>query len=101
MKARDGDRGQPRRGHTKSEYQRAAAATTRAAADAARWFPGARLVRPAFCGKVAYPDHTSAQYALTCITLGGEQRDKTPVRTYLCPACGFWHLTSMAAQPST
>lgn len=96
-----GGQEQRRHGHTKSEYQRAAAADARAAADAARRFPGARLVRPASCGKIAYPDYASAQYSLTCIALSGEQRDKTPVRAYRCPACGFWHLTSTVTRPHT
>ena len=91
------NRAQRLRPQTKSEYRRAAAACAQTAADTVRRFPGARLVRPMYCGKVAYPAQASAQYALTHIVLIGEQRDKTPVRTYHCPTCGFWHLTSRAA----
>jgi len=95
------DRGQRPRPQTKSEYRRAAAACAQTATDTVRRFPGARLVRPMYCGKVAYPDQASARYALTGIALIGEQRDKTPVRTYRCPTCGFWHLTSRAAPSNT
>lgn len=43
------------------------------------------------CGKVRYPRRHRAEMALHGIRLRFESG---PVRTYACPRCNGWHLTS-------
>lgn len=56
---------------------------------------------PHYCqlnGKRRYRTHTIALLALVEVTFDlaglGEGREKKPVRTYQCPTCKAWHLTS-------
>lgn len=44
-------------------------------------------------GKVSYRDEHSANRAIQQITHISD-RDKVPGRSYLCPFCKHWHLTS-------
>lgn len=54
------------------------------------------------CGKVSYPDRTTARKALLTISrdtarlLSQYQRTgKYPTRAYRCPDCALWHLTAL------
>jgi len=46
------------------------------------------------CGKVGWESKTDAEISIMRIE-HHSTRDKKPVRAYLCPDCGYWHLTSM------
>ena len=47
--------------------------------------------------KVRYPSSGMAEWALQMIRRRGARRTKKPTRTYLCPHCKGWHLTSEPA----
>ena len=50
------------------------------------------------CGKRAYRDGIAAKLALAEIAHKDRpSRDKTEKRTYRCPDCRNWHLTSRGA----
>ena len=51
-------------------------------------------LRPRSCGKHWHGDRISADLALAQIRARGPALAKEPVRSYLCPGCGGWHLTS-------
>lgn len=44
-------------------------------------------------GKVSYRDEHSANRAIQTLT-NTSDRDKVPGRSYKCPWCAHWHLTS-------
>ena len=46
------------------------------------------------CVKRRYRDEATAELALARIREAGDAREKTPQRTYRCPRCRGWHLTS-------
>ncbi|MDN5914616.1 MAG: hypothetical protein L0I76_05830 [Pseudonocardia sp.] len=46
------------------------------------------------CGKRRYEDRIAADLSLALIRRHGRVRGKDPVRSYLCPSCDGWHLTS-------
>jgi hypothetical protein len=46
-------------------------------------------------GKVRYRDKTEALHGMSAI-VQGSGRDRLPTRTYECPMCAGWHLTSQA-----
>lgn len=50
------------------------------------------------CGKVRFTTRAKADAALLQIRKQGERRaaGKKPVRSYACPHCNGWHLTSEA-----
>ncbi len=50
-------------------------------------------------GKKAYRHSGAADRALRTIRRLGERREKKPVRSYPCPGCGRWFLTSMPEEP--
>lgn len=49
------------------------------------------------CGKRRFGDRIAAELALGRIAAKGDVRERCPVRTYPCPACSGWHLTSKPA----
>jgi hypothetical protein len=51
------------------------------------------------CGKRWYDDRIAADLALARIRTWGRALSKEPVRSYLCPGCGGWHLTSVPGRP--
>ncbi|MGY5099655.1 hypothetical protein [Streptomyces sp. 900105245] len=67
-------------------YQRSARVTHRA-------LP-LRPRRQKSCGKVWFADRIAADLVLAVIRSRGEARAKEPVRSYRCPRCHGWHLTS-------
>lgn len=44
--------------------------------------------------KIRYRDKTAALFALAMIRPRHERRDKSEIRSYPCPKCHGWHLTS-------
>ncbi|MFL1379381.1 hypothetical protein [Nocardiopsis protaetiae] len=59
-----------------------------------------RAALPRSCGKRWFKDRISAELALAAIRHHGEDRtDKMPRRSYECPACKGWHLTSKGKLP--
>jgi hypothetical protein len=48
--------------------------------------------------KVSYRDEHSANRAIVNIT-NNSNRDEVPVRSYKCPFCAQWHLTSREEHP--
>ena len=48
------------------------------------------------CGKVRYPTRAKADHALQLIRRQGARAGKKPTRSYACPHCNGWHLTSEA-----
>jgi hypothetical protein len=46
------------------------------------------------CAKRAYRDEIAAKVAMARIAQVGEAREKAPARSYRCPRCHRWHLTS-------
>lgn len=46
------------------------------------------------CSKVRYPSRARADRAVATIRKMGDARQKKPTRSYLCPLCNGWHLTS-------
>lgn len=46
------------------------------------------------CGKRRYGDRIAADLSLALIRSRGRVRGKDPVRSYRCPICEGWHLTS-------
>jgi hypothetical protein len=47
------------------------------------------------CGKRWYGDRIAADLALARIRAWGRALGKDPMRSYSCPGCGGWHLTSV------
>lgn len=47
------------------------------------------------CGKRWYADRIAADLALARIRAWGRALHKDPVRSYHCPGCDGWHLTSV------
>jgi hypothetical protein len=45
-------------------------------------------------GKIRYRDKTAALFALAMIRPRRERREKNEVKSYPCPQCHGWHLTS-------
>lgn len=45
-------------------------------------------------GKFCYHSEGAADSHLEWFRKLPEKSEKLPVRSYLCPHCGFWHLTS-------
>ena len=45
-------------------------------------------------GKACFPDKPSAERSMRYIQTKGDRKQSTPVRSYRCPSCRFWHLTS-------
>ena len=52
------------------------------------------------CGKRWFDDRIAADLALARIRAWGRAHHKDPVRSYSCPGCGGWHLTSAPRRPS-
>jgi hypothetical protein len=52
------------------------------------------------CGKRWYADRIAADLALALIRARGRALGKDPARSYLCPRCDGWHLTSVPARSS-
>lgn len=50
------------------------------------------------CGKRWYEDRIAADLALARIRTWGRAMRKDPVRSYRCPGCDGWHLTSVPAR---
>lgn len=48
------------------------------------------------CGKRRFRDHLQAVRALHAISNRATPGDHIPVRSYACPICAGWHLTSQA-----
>lgn len=55
-------------------------------------------LRPRSCGKRWYGDRIAADLALARIRTWGRAMGKDPVRSYHCPGCDGWHLTSVPAR---
>lgn len=53
-----------------------------------------QLVSQRSCGKRRFPDRIAADLSLALIRAQGRARGKDPVRSYPCPDCDGWHLTS-------
>lgn len=47
------------------------------------------------CGKRRFDDRIAADLALALIRSRGLALSREPVRSYGCPECGGWHLTSI------
>ncbi|MEQ3540054.1 hypothetical protein WHI96_14590 [Pseudonocardia tropica] len=56
-----------------------------------------RVVRERSCGKRRFRDRIAADLALARIRCSGAARYRDPVRSYACPVCRGWHLTSRRA----
>lgn len=52
------------------------------------------VVRERSCGKRRFRDRIAADLALARIRCSGAARHRDPVRSYACPTCDGWHLTS-------
>jgi hypothetical protein len=50
------------------------------------------------CGKTWFIDRIAADLALAKIRSHGVARAKDPLRSYHCPRCHGWHLTSAPAR---
>ncbi|AZS74843.1 hypothetical protein DDE74_31415 [Streptomyces lydicus] len=50
------------------------------------------------CGKTWFIDRIAADLALARICSHGVARAKDPLRSYHCPRCHGWHLTSAPAR---
>lgn len=50
--------------------------------------------RQVSCGKTRFVDRIAADLALAGIRAHGRVRGREPVRSYCCPRCHGWHLTS-------
>ena len=72
----------------------AARAGTTGTATASWWDGEGGPVADRACVKRRYRDEATAELALTRIREAGDAREKTPQRTYRCPRCRGWHLTS-------
>lgn len=46
------------------------------------------------CKKAVFLTKDEARKSLQRIRRRGKKRDKQPIRSYECPECGYWHLTS-------
>ena len=90
----------PRKPHSKAEYCRAGFEQITQRAAITKRYPNARLVWPMACGKVAYPDYGTAEAALRYIQVHCELGARMPVRSYACPDCDTWHLTSWLTYPA-
>lgn len=53
------------------------------------------------CGKRHYADRIAADLSLAMIRARGPARGNDPVRSYSCPSCGGWHLTSIPTWRTT
>lgn len=59
-----------------------------------------RAPRPRSCGKRWFKDRISAELALATIHHHGDDRSGSmPRRSYACPECRGWHLTSQEERP--
>ncbi|GLY19727.1 hypothetical protein Kisp01_67410 [Kineosporia sp. NBRC 101677] len=47
------------------------------------------------CGKRYFDDRIAADFSLATIRAKGAALQKDPVRSYACPRCHGWHLTSV------
>lgn len=70
----------------------------RRARDVARALTPCLTKRRRSCSKRYYADRISADLALARIRARGRALGKDPVRSYRCPHCGGWHLTSVPAR---
>ena len=84
-------------GPSKSEYRRLGTARRRDAAALLTANPESRRVPDAACGKTRYASAAAAESALAVIIRFGDCAGRYPVRTYACPVCRGWHLTSWPA----
>ena len=91
----------PRKPHSKAEHCRAGIERIAQQAAISKQHPNARQVWPMACGKVAYPDFGTAEAALRYVQDHCETGAKMPVRSYPCPDCDTWHLTSWSSYPAT
>lgn len=57
-----------------------------------------RPKRQTSCGKTKFVDRIAADLTLAGIRAHGRARGKGPIRSYLCPRCHGWHLTSAPAR---
>jgi hypothetical protein len=48
------------------------------------------------CRKRRFRDKVAADLAITKRQRNDQRRERTEVRSYLCPSCHKWHLTSMS-----
>ena len=56
----------------------------------------------ATCRKVRYRDEIAAKLALASVQrIDGSRRSKVECRTYRCPRCKGWHLTSETTKRET
>lgn len=78
----------------KVEHRRQAAARRKQASIFRTANPNARLVPDHTCGKVRYTSADTAHTALALIARSSDPGTRIPVRTYSCPGCDGWHLTS-------
>ncbi|AZM54563.1 hypothetical protein DMA15_20000 [Streptomyces sp. WAC 01529] len=69
-------------------HQRIARVTHRALSPRSR--------RQKSCGKVWFADRVAADLGLAVVRSRGDARAKELVRSYHCPRCHCWHLTSAA-----
>ncbi|NUR27925.1 MAG: hypothetical protein HOV83_19130 [Catenulispora sp.] len=78
----------------KVEHRRQAAAHRKQATIFRTANPNAHRVPDHACGKVRYTSADAAHTALALIARSSEHGKRIPVRTYSCPGCDGWHLTS-------
>jgi hypothetical protein len=45
------------------------------------------------CNKIPFDTEAEAMRRLVELALKARRREGLPIRCYLCPGCGLWHLT--------